>query len=88
MGNAYDIDRERHVTGQREQMRRMQGRDHLHTGGCTHPGTNAGAVHARVVMGRMLQLVRNRAPGRDGQYGHNGECDDPHGASEDRIAHR
>ena len=71
-----------------EQLRRMKGRDHIHAGGGAHPGTNAGAVHARVVMSRMLQLVCNRAAGRDSQYGHDGKCDDPHGAFEDPIAHR
>ena len=68
-----------------KQLRRMNGGDYVHPGSCTHPGTNAGAVIARVVMGRMLQFVRNRAAGRDGQYGQDGECDNPHGPFEDRI---
>lgn len=71
-----------------KQLRGMNGGDHMHPGSRTHPGTNAGSMHAGVVMRRMLELMRNRAAGRQGQQGHDGESDDPHNASEDWTSHR
>ncbi|MDP9131767.1 MAG: hypothetical protein M3M98_01370 [Nitrospirota bacterium] len=46
---------------------RVNGRDHLQAGGRTHPGANAGRMHARVVMRRMLKFMRNGVAGRQGQ---------------------
>ncbi len=69
-------------------LRGMDGGVHMHPGRRTHPGTNAGSMHAGAVMCRMLELMRNRAAGRQCQQGHDGEGDDPHDASEELASHR
>lgn len=48
-------------------MRAMNGSDHVHAGRRTHPGTNAGAMHAGIVVRRMLKFMRDRATGRHRQ---------------------
>lgn len=70
-----------------KQLRGMNGGDDVHPGNRTHPGTNAGPMHAGVVMRRMLELMRNRAAGRHGQQGNDGEGDDPNDGFETGCSH-
>ena len=64
LGQEHSIRAERSVTGHGEQMRRVNGGHHVHPGRRTHPGTNAGSMHAGIVMCRMLEFMRDRTPGR------------------------
>ncbi len=71
-----------------EYLRRMDGGRDMRPGSCAHPGTNAGPMHAGIVMRRMLKFMRNRAAGRHGQQDNDGEGNDPNDASEERNSHR
>lgn len=71
-----------------KQLRGMNGGDDVHPGSRTHPGTNAGPMHAGVVMRRMLELMRHRAAGRHGQQDDDGTGHDPDDAFEERTSHR
>ncbi len=58
---------ERKIAGYDNEMGYVNGGRDVHPGGGTHPGTNAGPVHAGVVMRRMLDFMRDGATGRHGQ---------------------
>ncbi|MCE3225000.1 MAG: hypothetical protein K0S58_3180, partial [Nitrospira sp.] len=54
-------------TDERKQRCRMDGGGDVRAGGRAHPGTNAGSMHAGVVVRRMLEFMRHCAAGRHGQ---------------------
>ena len=65
----------------------MNGGRNVNPGSRTHPGTNAGAMHAGIVVRRMLKFMRDRTTGRHRQEGNDGEGDNPHNAFEAGTSH-
>lgn len=78
----------REETDERKQVCRMRRSGNMCPGGCTHPGTDAGPMHAGAVMRRMLEFMRHCVPGRHGQQDQDGTGHHPHDASQERTSHK
>ena len=83
-----DIGQERGITGERQDLCRMNRRDHMDTGRGAHPGTDARPVRSGIVVRGVVQLMCDRTASRDRQEGYDGKDDNPDEAMKAGTSHR